>query len=146
MQAFGHPVGFSDHTLGFEVTLAAVARGARLIEKHLTLNMTMPGPDHKASLNPSEFASMVNAIRAVEAALGDGIKRPVSSELEMRDVVRRSIVAARPIPAGRTIVVEDLTLRRSSGGLDPAYMTLIIGRKLCRDLDQNSVITLDLLV
>lgn len=145
-QAFRHPVGFSDHTLGFEVTLAAVARGARLIEKHLTLDKTMPGPDHRASLNPGEFAAMVKAVRLVEAALGDGIKRPVSSELAVRDVVRRSVVAARPIPAGQAIVAEDLTLRRSSGGLDPSITRFIIGRKLSRNLDVNSVITLDLLV
>jgi N,N'-diacetyllegionaminate synthase len=145
-QAFGYPVGFSDHTLGFEVTLAAVARGARIIEKHLTLDRTMPGPDHEASLNPAEFAAMAKAVRAVEASIGDGVKAPVSSELEMRVVARKVIVAARPIPAGRAIVAEDLTLRRGSGGLDPAYMTLIIGRKLRRDIDVNSVINLDLLV
>jgi N,N'-diacetyllegionaminate synthase len=145
-QAFGYPVGFSDHTLGFEVALAAVARGARLIEKHLTLDRTMTGPDHKASLNPTEFAAMVKAIRVVEAALGDGVKKPVSSELDIRAAARKSVVAARPIPAGRAIVAEDLALRRSSGGLDPTYMTLIIGRKLRHDVDVNSVINLDLLV
>jgi len=144
-QAFGYPVGFSDHTLGFEVTLAAVARGARLIEKHLTLDKAMSGPDHKASLNPAEFAAMSKAVRAVEAALGDGVKAPVSSELKMRGVARKVVVAARPIPAGRPIVTEDLTLKRSSGGLDPAYMVVIIGRKLRRDIDENSVINLDLL-
>ncbi len=106
----------------------------------------MAGPDHKASLNPTEFAAMVKAVRVVEAALGDGVKAPVSSELEMRVVARKVVVAARPIPAGRAIVAEDLTLRRSSGGLDPAYLTLIIGRKLRRDIDVNSVINLDLLV
>jgi N,N'-diacetyllegionaminate synthase len=145
-QAFQYPIGFSDHTLSFEIALAAVARGARLIEKHLTLDQTLPGPDHKASLNPAEFAAMVKSIRAVEAALGDGVKAPTSSELEMRKVARKSLVAARQIPAGRTIVPEDLALRRSSGGLDATYMTLIIGRKLRQDLDVNSVITMDLLV
>ena len=145
-RAFGYPVGFSDHTLGFDVTLAAVARGARVIEKHLTLDKNMPGPDHKASLNPSEFAAMVKAVRVVEAALGDGVKRPASSELEMRVATRKSVVAARRIPAGRIIAAEDLTLRRSSGGLDPAYLALIIGRKSRRNLDVNSVISLDLLV
>jgi N,N'-diacetyllegionaminate synthase len=144
--AFGYPVGFSDHTLGYEVTLAAVARGAQLVEKHLTLDKTMPGPDHKASLNPAEFGSMVKAVRGVEAALGDGIKRPVSSELEMRRIARRTVVASRPIAAGQTIVAEDLALRRSSGGLDPANMKLIIGRRPRRDLDRNSVITVDLLL
>ncbi len=139
-------MGFSDHTLGFDVTLAAVARGARVIEKHLTLDKNMPGPDHKASLNPSEFAAMVKAVRVVEAALGDGVKRPASSELEMRVATRKSVVAARRIPAGRIIAAEDLTLRRSSGGLDPAYLALIIGRKSRRNLDVNSVISLDLLV
>lgn len=145
-QAFRYPVGFSDHSLNFEVTLAAVARGARLIEKHLTLDKTLPGPDHRASLDPAEFAAMVRAIRVVEAALGDGVKAPAFSELDMRRVARKSLVAARPIPAGRTIVSEDLALRRSSGGLDPAYITLVIGRKLRQDLDVNSAITMDLLV
>ena len=145
-QAFGYPVGFSDHTLGCEVALAAVARGARLIEKHLTLDKTMTGPDHKASLDPTEFAAMVKAVRLVESALGDGVKAPVPSELQMRGVARKVVVAARPIPAGRAIVAEDLTLRRSSGGLDPTYMAVIIGRKLLQDIDENSVINLDLLV
>jgi len=145
-EAFGYPVGFSDHTLGFEVTLAAVARSARLIEKHLTLDKTMAGPDHKASSDPAGFAAMVKAIRVVESALGDGVKAPVSSELEMREVARKAVVAARPIPAGQTITAQDLTLRRSSGGLDPTHMDLIIGRKVCQDLDVNSVITLDMLV
>ncbi|MGO9571951.1 MAG: N-acetylneuraminate synthase [Desulfomonilaceae bacterium] len=144
--AFGYPVGFSDHTLGCEVTLAAVARGARLIEKHLTLDKAMHGPDHKASSDPIEFSAMVRAVRVVEAALGDGVKEPVASELDMRVAARKSVVAARPIPAGRTIVAEDLALRRSPGELDSAYMDLIIGRKVRQDLDVNSVITLDLLV
>ncbi len=144
-QTFGYPVGFSDHTPRFEVTLAAVARGARLIEKHLTLDRAMSGPDHNASLNPVEFASMVEAVRVVESALGDGVKVPTPSELRMRLVARKFVVAARPIPAGRTIVAEDLTLRRSSGGLAPTYMAKIIGRKTRLDLGVNSVITLDLL-
>ncbi|MGB6064906.1 MAG: N-acetylneuraminate synthase [Desulfomonilaceae bacterium] len=143
---FGYPVGFSDHTPGFEVTLAAVARGARLIEKHLTLDRTMSGPDHKASLNPAEFGAMVETVRVVESALGNGVKVPTPSELKMRRVARKSVVAARPIPAGRTIVAEDLALRRSSGGLDPTYLAAIIGRKTSLDLDINSIITFDLLV
>jgi N-acetylneuraminate synthase/N,N'-diacetyllegionaminate synthase len=144
-QAFRYPVGFSDHTLGLEVALAAAARGARLIEKHLTLDTTLTGPDHKASLSPDDFAAMVKAVRVVEAALGNGIKAPLSSELEIRRVARKSVVAARPIPAGRAIVAEDLALRRSSGGLDPEYMPFIIGRNLRRSVDVNSVITLDML-
>jgi N,N'-diacetyllegionaminate synthase len=145
-QAFQYPIGFSDHTLSFEIALAAVARGARIIEKHLTLDKTLPGPDHKASLDPAEFTTMVKAIREVEACLGDGVKAPTASELEMRRVARKSLVAARLIPAGRTIVSEDLALRRSSGGLDATYIRLIIGRKLRQDLDVNSVISMDLLV
>jgi N,N'-diacetyllegionaminate synthase len=144
-EAFGYPVGFSDHTRGFEVTLAAVARGARLIEKHLTLDRTMTGPDHKASSDPTEFAAMVKAVRVVESALGDGVKAPMPSELEMRGVSRKVVVAARPIPAGRIIAAEDLTLRRGSKGSSPASIALIIGRKLRCDVDVNSEIDLDLL-
>src|SRR5436853_5565300 len=112
--AFGWPIGFSDHTLGIHVAVAAVARGACIIEKHLTLDKGMAGPDHKASLDPAEFAEMVRAIRAVESAVGDGMKRPTASEIETRKVVQKVIVAARPISAGTRIVLDDMCLRRAS--------------------------------
>lgn len=143
--AFGYPVGFSDHTLGFEVAVAAVARGACVLEKHFTLDKTMPGPDHRASLDPVEFAAMVRAIRAVESALGDGIKRPVPSELETKQVAQKAIVTARPIRVGEVLTQADVALRRTSGGLPPAYLPLIIGRCVNRDLEVNRTITLDVL-
>jgi len=143
--AFGYPVGLSDHTLGIEIAVAAVARGACVLEKHLTLDKTMPGPDHRASLDVDEFAKMVQAIRAAESALGDGVKRPVPSELETKKVVQKSIVAARAIRAGEKIAEGDVALRRTSGGLAPTYLPLVIGRRVICDLDANRIITLDVL-
>jgi N-acetylneuraminate synthase len=143
--AFHYPVGFSDHTLGIHVAVAAVARGACVLEKHLTLDKTMPGPDHRCSLDVGEFASMVAAIRIVESALGDGVKRPVQSEIETKKVVQKTIVAARAIQAGETISNTDLVLRRSSGGLTPAFLPLIIGRRANRDIESNCCLALDML-
>lgn len=143
--AFGYPVGLSDHTLGIEIAVAAVARGACVLEKHLTLDKRMPGPDHRASLEVGEFAKMVQAIRAVESALGDGVKRPVPSELETKKVVQKSIVAARSICAGEKITEGDVALRRTSGGLAPTYLPFVIGRRVICDLDAHRVITLDVL-
>jgi N-acetylneuraminate synthase len=143
--AFGYPVGFSDHTLGSDIAIAAVARGACVLEKHFTLNKTMPGPDHRASLDSGEFAAMVRAIRAVESALGDGVKQPVQSELETKKVVQKAIVTARPIRVGEMLTQADLSLRRTSGGLSPAYLPLVIGRCINRDLSVNCIITLDML-
>jgi sialic acid synthase SpsE len=97
---FGCPVGLSDHTLGIAIALAAVARGATIVEKHLTLDKAMPGPDHRASLEPREFAELVRGIRAIEASLGDGDKRPMPCEADVRRVARKSLVAAR-VPARR---------------------------------------------
>jgi N-acetylneuraminate synthase len=127
-RAFGYPVGFSDHTMGQEVALAAVALGACVIEKHLTLDRTLPGPDHSSSLAPDEFASLVRGVRQVERALGDGIKRPTAAELETRRVVQKSIVAGRPLRAGERIGPADVTLRRTSGGLPPSCLPLVVGR------------------
>src|SRR6185436_19074832 len=110
--AFGRTVGYSDHTLGIEIAVAAVAMGARIIEKHFTLDRRQPGPDHKASLEPDEFRAMVEAIRHVEAAFGDGVKRPAKSELANIDVVRRSVVATRDLPAGHVIGPGDVTIKR----------------------------------
>jgi N,N'-diacetyllegionaminate synthase len=143
--AFGHLVGFSDHTLGVEVAVAAVARGACVVEKHLTLDKTLPGPDHRASLDPGEFAAMVRAIHLVESALGDGVKRPVLSELEAKKVVQKAIVTAKAIRAGEIIGPSDLALRRTSGGLSPRYLDLIVGRKARHDISANQTISLDML-
>jgi len=143
--AFGYPVGFSDHTNGIEVPVGAVARGACVIEKHITLDKTLTGPDHRASLEPREFADMVHAIRTIESALGDGIKRPVPSEIETKKVVQKSIVAARPMRAGEEIALPDLLLRRTAGGLPPAYLSLVIGRRTKCDLAANTSINLEML-
>src|SRR5437667_11882055 len=102
-EAFRVPVGYSDHTTGIEISIAAAALGACIIEKHFTLDRNLPGPDHRASLEPSELKAMVQAIRKVESALGDGRKVPTKSELETAKVARRSLIAARDIPAGTNL-------------------------------------------
>lgn len=135
--AFGLPVGFSDHTLGIAVAVAAAALGSCVIEKHLTLDTGMDGPDHKASLAPDEFALMVAAIRAAESALGTGIKRPVAAELEIREIARRSLVAARDLDAG-TILTEDLLIaRRPAVGLSPSVSSVLVGRRLRRSVSAD---------
>jgi N,N'-diacetyllegionaminate synthase len=139
--AFGYPVGFSDHTMGRDVAVAAVALGARIIEKHLTLDTALPGPDHSSSLDPAEFRAMVMAIRQVEAALGDGRKRPSASEKETRLVVQKSLVARVPLPAQTILKEADFALRRTSGGLPPQWMDFLLGRKLKRSLEVNQAIT-----
>src|SRR5712692_10189895 len=136
----GCPVGFSDHTLGIEIAVAAAARGAAIIEKHLTLDKTLPGPDHRASLDPVEFAAMVRAIRAVESALGDGTKRPMPSELDTRRVARKSLVAARPLRAGARLGAEDVLIKRPGTGISPADLDKAIGRPLARDIAADEVI------
>lgn len=117
--AFGLPVGYSDHSAGIVVPIAAVARGAVLIEKHFTLDKEMEGPDHKASLDPSELKAMVQGIRAVELALGDGLKGPRPSEIKNKAAARKSIVAARKIAAGHIITVDDLAVKRPGNGDSP---------------------------
>lgn len=118
-KAFGYPVGLSDHSLFIEVAVAAVALGACVVEKHLTLDHNLPGPDHQASLEPPQFTSMVQAIRNVEAALGDGRKRPMPSELPTREVARKSLVAARDIRQGEVITQEMVLMQRPGTGLPP---------------------------
>jgi N-acetylneuraminate synthase len=114
--AFGLPVGYSDHTPGIHVSLAAVARGATLIEKHFTLDRGLPGPDHKASLEPSELHAMVSAIRDVEQALGDGIKRPTASESKNRAIARKSLVATKPLAQGEPLTI---ACKRPGNGVSP---------------------------
>jgi N-acetylneuraminate synthase/N,N'-diacetyllegionaminate synthase len=136
----GCPVGFSDHTLGIEIAVAAAARGAAIIEKHLTTDTTLPGPDHRASLDPAEFAAMVRAIRAVESALGDGVKRPMPSEADTRRVARKSLVAARPLRAGERLAAEDILIKRPGTGISPADLDKAVGRRLTRDVAADDVI------
>ncbi len=142
--AFQYPVGFSDHTLGTEIAIAAVARGACVIEKHFTLDTQLPGPDHAASLNSSDFADMVQAIRKVEGALGSGRKRPVPSEMVTRQAVRKGFVAARNIPLGKKLDVRDVVLRRTSGGLGPEYLDLLVGRETKIMIEAKQVIELEM--
>lgn len=120
-------VGYSDHTAGIEVPIAAVALGATVIEKHFTLNRTLPGPDHAASLEPHELAAMVVAIRNIENALGDGIKRPCESELKNRTIARKSIVAACDIKKGEILTEENLTTKRPATGCPPMQWESVIG-------------------
>jgi N,N'-diacetyllegionaminate synthase len=129
-QAFGVPVGYSDHTPGIEIAVAASALGAEVIEKHFTLDRSLPGPDHAASLEPDELKQMVQAIRHVESALGDGIKTPAACELPNIAVARKSIVAAHSMPRGHLISEHDLSIMRPGTGLAPKVLPSVIGRTL----------------
>lgn len=131
--AFGVEVGYSDHTLGIEVAIAAVALGARVIEKHFTLDCDLPGPDHRASLPPEQLVAMVRAIRNVEQALGSGDKRPSSAELKNKAVARKSIVAARAIRVGELFSADNLTVKRPGTGVSPMRWDELIGRPARRD-------------
>lgn len=132
--AFGLPVGYSDHTAGIGVSLAAVARGATIIEKHFTLDRELEGPDHKASLTVPELAEMVAGIRAVNVALGDGIKRPQAVELATRELVRQRIIAVKDLPAGHVLTAEDVRTARGAAGLFAADYWDCIGGRLTADV------------
>ncbi len=140
--AFGVEVGYSDHTSGIEVAVAAVALGATVIEKHLTLDRTLPGPDHKASLEPPEFKAMVSAIRNVESSLGDGIKRPTPSEAKNIPAARKSLVAARTICAGEVFDSGNVTVKRPGTGLSPMRWDEVIGRRARRDFQADELLEL----
>lgn len=131
--AFGVSVGYSDHTAGIEVPIAAVALGAKVIEKHVTLDRSMPGPDHLASLEINEFRQMVDAIRNVEKCLGNGIKEPSQSELKNIPAARKSIVASRDIKKGEVLTSMNLTTKRPGLGISPMRWMDVIGRKACKD-------------
>jgi N,N'-diacetyllegionaminate synthase len=139
-QAFDVAIGYSDHTAGIAVPIAAVAMGATVIEKHLTLDRNLPGPDHKASLQPDDFAAMVRSIRTIEQALGDGIKRPTASEQANLPVVRKSLVAARPIRAGELFSEANLTAKRPGTGISPMQWDAWIGRPASRDFAADELI------
>lgn len=125
--ALGVQVGYSDHTLGIEVPTAAVALGATVIEKHFTLDRNMPGPDHKASLEPQELKAMVAAIRNIEKALGNGVKRPTLREAEIAPIARKSIVAARDIAVGEVLTEDNLTTKRPGTGINPMEWDRVLG-------------------
>jgi N,N'-diacetyllegionaminate synthase len=145
-RAFGTPVGLSDHSPGTAVAIAAAARGAAYIEKHFTLDRSLPGPDHQASLLPDELRGLVQAIREVEAAMGDGVKRPAPSELPVRDVARKSLVAARDVPAGTALAPDDVVILRPGTGLSPAALPRVLGRRTARSIPHHTPITEDMLL
>jgi N,N'-diacetyllegionaminate synthase len=140
--AFDVAVGYSDHTPGVEVAVAAVAMGAIVIEKHLTLDRHLPGPDHKASLEPDEFKTMVTAIRNIEVALGDGIKRLTPSELKNKPIARKSLVSDRSIKAGELFSAENITAKRPGTGISPMRWHEVIGRRASRDYAADELIEL----
>lgn len=139
-EKFDLPVGLSDHTQGIEVAVAAAALGATVVEKHFTLDKSMPGPDHKASLDPVELAAMVRAIRNVEMAMGDGKKSVRCCEKEVRAVARKSLVAACEIPAGIRITARDLVIKRPGTGIAPADIRWVIGRKTACGIRRDRVL------
>lgn len=138
--AFGLPVGFSDHTPGIAIPVAAVARGATIIEKHFTTDTSLPGPDHKASLEPQEFAQMVSAIRQLERAIGQAVKVPVPSELCNVAVARKSLVAATPIKAGEKFTTENLTVKRPGTGVSSISYWDFIGKPASRNYNKDELI------
>ncbi len=136
-------VGYSDHTVGIEVPVAAVAMGAQIIEKHFTLDKTLEGPDHRASLDPGELAAMVSAIRHIEVALGDGTKRVAEAERANIAVARKSIVAARDIRCGELLTEDNLAVKRPGNGLSPMLWDSVVGNCAARDFQADELITLD---
>ncbi len=142
--AFGKPVGYSDHTLGIEVALAAVALGASVVEKHLTLDRSMSGPDHKASLEPDGLVAMIEGIRKVELALGDGRKRPAASEANTAAVARKSLVARFDLTAGTVLTSDMIAIKRPGTGLPPIMHRYLVGRILKQDIRMGTLLGLDM--
>ncbi len=138
----GVSIGYSDHTSGIDISLAAVALGAKVIEKHITLNKRMSGPDHKASIEPDEFIRMAEGIRRIEKALGSRIKKPSGIELRNRVAVRKSIVAARDIMKDELFLAENITVKRPAGGISPERWDEVIGKNAKRDFRKNEMIRL----
>lgn len=141
-EIFGCAVGYSDHSLGIEVPIAAVAMGATVIEKHFTLDRNMEGPDHKASLEPNELLKMVESIRNIELALGDGEKKPAASEISNKAVARKSIIASRDICEGEELTEENITTKRPGDGLSPMRWNEVIGTKAVRNFKEDELIEL----
>lgn len=141
-QAFSCPVGFSDHTPGIGVTPWAVAVGAQLIEKHFTLSRDMVGPDHRASLEPLELAELVRTVRQIEKALGDGLKRPMPSEIANKTRMQKSLVARHDIEMGSQITLEDLTCKRPATGLPPSWLWRVVGKRSKARIPADTILTL----
>ena len=149
--AFGVPVGYSDHTMGSDIPIMAAAMGASIIEKHLTLDCNLPGPDHKASLEPADFGAMVRGIRrpagakVIDAALGDGRKRRMPEEEDVARVARRSLVAACLIPAGTALTIDNVGILRPGTGLPPRMRSQVLGRRAKIDIAPGDLLTLEML-
>ncbi len=139
-RAFGIRVGYSDHTEGIEVALAAVALGACVIEKHFTMDRALPGPDHAASLEPGELAALVRSVRNLERALGDGVKRPTEVEMANRVAARKSLVALRPIGAGEILTEQNIGAKRPGTGISPMRWHEVLGRRASRAFDTDELI------
>lgn len=139
-EKFNVAIGYSDHTLGIEIPIAAVALGAKVIEKHFTLDNTMEGPDHKASLNPVELKAMVDAIRNLEVALGDGVKAPSPSETKNKPIARKSLVANTDIKKGAIFTDENLTIKRPGTGISPMLWDSYIGKEATKDYQEDDLI------
>jgi N-acetylneuraminate synthase/N,N'-diacetyllegionaminate synthase len=139
---FNVPVGFSDHSLGNELAIAAVALDADIIEKHITLDVHLAGPDHGASLTPEAFKNMSRSIRLIEAGRGDGVKRPTTGEQNVRDVARRSIVAASTIPRGAILTRDMLAFKRPGTGISPADWKKIVGKSTVREIPVDTLIAI----
>lgn len=142
---FKLPVGLSDHTLGITIPIAAVALGACVIEKHFTLDKSLSGPDHQASLEPQELKQMIKAIREVEKAMGDGNKMPTEEEKQIQKVARRSIVAGVDIPEGTIITEAMLAIKRPGTGIEPKNISSIVGKRAKRDIERDALVTSDAL-
>ncbi len=139
--AFGLPVGFSDHTEGLEAAITASALGAVAIEKHFTLDRTMEGPDHRASVEPPGLKRLVVAVRAAHAMLGDGVKQPVSCEVPNRPLIRKSLVADRALRKGTRLTRDMIEIKRPEGGIAPGDLLKVLGLELRRDLEEDEPIT-----
>jgi N,N'-diacetyllegionaminate synthase len=141
-QTYGVKIGYSDHTLGIEVAIAAVALGATVIEKHFTLDRTLPGPDHLASLEPNQLRDMIRGIRNIERAMGNGIKAPSASELRNLAIVRKSLVAIKPIKLGEQFTLNNIGAKRPGTGISPMYIDDVLGRSAPRDFFTDDFIEL----
>ena len=137
---FDLDIGYSDHTIGSEAAIAAVSLGATIIEKHITLDCSMTGPDHKASMEPNDFQAMISAIRNIEAGLGDGVKAPTKKELEMRIVARKSLVASKNIEIGELFTLENLTVKRPGNGISPMRIKEVLGTQATFAFEINDLI------
>jgi len=138
--AFGVAVGYSDHTPGIEVAVAAVALGAAVLEKHFTLDRNLPGPDHKSSLEPDDLKAMVQAIRNIEKALGNGVKRPSPSEVKNKLIARKSLVATQPIKTGELFSADNITAKRPGTGISPMRWDEILGQVAQKDYKADDLI------